>query len=73
MLATTDEAFSFSLIGGYIGVGEVLDELFPLIYDRRRYYKYQLLGGGNFLIFFDGWRQEILNEDPRQDRSARRA
>ena len=40
MLAAMDEAFSFGLIGGYIGAGEVLDELFPPIYDRRRYYKY---------------------------------
>ena len=48
MLATTDEAFSFSLISGYVGAGEVLDELFPPIYDRRRYCKYQLLGGGIF-------------------------
>ena len=34
MLAAMDEAFSFGLIGGYIGVGVVLDELFPPIYDR---------------------------------------
>ena len=34
MLAVTDEAFRFSLIGGYIDAGEVLDELFPLIYGR---------------------------------------
>ena len=40
MLAATDEAFSFCLIGGYVGTGEVLDELFPLIYDWRRYCKY---------------------------------
>ena len=46
MLAVTDEAFSFGLIGGHIGAGEVLDELFPLIYGRRGYCKYQLLGGG---------------------------
>ena len=46
MLAAMDEAFSFGLIGGYVGAGEVLDELFPPIYDRGRYYKYQLLGGG---------------------------
>ena len=46
MLATVNEAFSFSLVGGYVGAGEVLDELFPPIYDRRRYCKYQLLGGG---------------------------
>ena len=44
-----DEAFSFSLIGGYVSAGEALDELFPLIYDRQRYCKYQLLGGGGFL------------------------
>ena len=50
MLAATNEAFSFSLIGGYIGAGEILDELFPPIYDQRRYCKYQLLdGGGGFL------------------------
>ena len=76
MLATMDEAFSFGLIGGYVVTGEVLDELFPPIYDQRRYCKYQLLGGGNFLnflIFFNGWLQEILNEDPRWDHSARRA
>ena len=46
MLATTNEAFDFGLIGEYVRTGEVLDELFPPIYDRRRYYKYQLLGGG---------------------------
>ena len=46
MLAATDEAFSFDLVGGYVDAGEVLDELFPAIYDRRRYCKYQLLGGG---------------------------
>ena len=46
MLATMDEAFSFILIGGYVGAGEVLDELFPPIYGRSRYCKYQLLGGG---------------------------
>ena len=46
MLATTDEAFSFGLISGYVGAGEVLDELFPPIYGRRGYYKYQLLDGG---------------------------
>jgi len=44
MLAMTDEAFSFSLISGYVGAGEVLDELFPPIYGWRRYCKYQLLG-----------------------------
>ena len=49
MLAAVNEAFSFGLVDGYVGAGEVLDELFPLIYDRRRYYKYQLLGGGGFL------------------------
>ena len=49
MLAAMDEAFSFGLIGGYVGAGEVLDELFPLIYGRRRYCKYQLLGRGGFL------------------------
>ena len=46
MLAVMDEAFIFSLINGYVGAGEVLDELFPPIYDRRRYCKYQLLSGG---------------------------
>ena len=40
ILAMTDEAFSFSLISGYVGAGEVLDELFPPIYDQRRYCKY---------------------------------
>ena len=50
MLAATDEAFSFNLIDGYVSAGEVLDELFPPIYGRRRYCKYQLLGGvGGFL------------------------
>ena len=44
MLAAMDGAFSFDLIGGYIGASEVLDELFPP-YGRRRYCKYQLLGG----------------------------
>jgi hypothetical protein len=34
MLAAKDEAFSFSFIGGYVDAGEVLDELFPPIYDR---------------------------------------
>ena len=76
MLAVTDEAFSFSLIDGYINAGEVLDELFPPIYDQRRYCKYQLLGGGNFLnflLFLNRRRKEVLNEDPRQNRGARRA
>ena len=62
-----DEAFSFSVIGGYIGAGEVLDEPFPPIYDRQRYCKYQLLGEGNFLNFFlflNIWRKEVLNKDP---------
>ena len=45
MLAAMDEAFSFCLISGYVGAGEVLDELFAPIGDRRGYYKYQLLGG----------------------------
>ena len=46
MLDTIDEAFSFSLIGRYVNAGEILDELFPPIYSRRRHCKYQLLGGG---------------------------
>ena len=46
MLAATDKAFSFGLIGGYIGAGEVLDELFPPIHSRQRHCKYQLLGEG---------------------------
>ena len=46
MLAAMDEAFSFGLIGGYVDAGEVLDELFPPIYSRRRYCKYKLLSGG---------------------------
>ena len=46
MLASTDLEFGFSLVGGYFGAGEVLDELFPPIGGRRRYRKYQLLGGG---------------------------
>ena len=29
-----NEAFSFNLIGGYVGVGEVLDELFPPIHGQ---------------------------------------
>ena len=76
MLATMDEAFNFSLIGGYIDAGEVLDELFPLVSGRRRYYKYQLLGGGNFLnflLFLNRWRKEVLNEDPRWNHGMRRA
>ena len=76
MLAATDEAFSFSLIGRYISAGVVLDELFPPIYDRRRYCKYQLLGGGNFLnflLFLNRRRKEVLNEDPRRNRGVRRA
>ena len=40
MLAATDEAFNFGLIGGYVDAGEVLDELLPPIYDPQRYYKY---------------------------------
>ena len=32
MLALTDLAFGFSLIGGYVGAGEVLDELVPPIW-----------------------------------------
>ena len=62
-----DEAFSFGLIGGYVDAGEVLDELFTPIYDRRRYCKYQLLGGGNFLnflLFLNRRCKEVLNEDP---------
>ena len=46
MLGATDEAFSFGLIGWYVGASEVFDELFPPIYDRRRYCKYQLLDRG---------------------------
>ena len=71
-----DEAFSFSLIGGYVGAGEVLDELFPPIYDRRRYYKYQLLGGWdflNFLLFLNRRRKEVLNEDPWRNHGTRGA
>ena len=34
MLAAMDEVFSFSLIGGYVDAGEVLDELFPPIGSR---------------------------------------
>ena len=50
--------------------------MFPPIGGRRRYRKYQLLGGGiflNFLFFLNGWRQKILNEDPRRNRDARGA
>ena len=58
MLAATDEAFSFSLISRYVDAGEVLDELFPPIGGRRRYFKYQLLGGGisstSFSSLMDG-------------------
>ena len=64
MLAATDEAFSF----GLFGASELLDELFPPIYDRQRYCKYQLLGGGNFLnflLFLNRRHKEVLNEDPR--------
>ena len=63
MLASMDYVFSFSLVSGYIGASEVLDELLPPIGDRRRYCKYQLLGGGNFLnflIFFDGWLKALV-------------
>ena len=50
MLAAVNEAFSFGLVSGYVGAGEVLDELSPPIYGRRRYCEYQLLGrGGGFL------------------------
>ena len=76
MLAATDKAFSFGLIGGYVGAGKVLDKLFPPIYDRRRYCKYQLLGGGNFLNFLhflNRRHKEVLNEDPRRNHGARRA
>ena len=76
MLAMTDEAFSFGLIGRYVGAGEVLDELFPPIYDRQRYCKYQLLSGGNFLIFLlflNRRRKEVLDEDPRRNHGMRRA
>ena len=36
----------YELVYGYLGAGEVLDELLPPIGDRRRYHKYQLLGRG---------------------------
>ena len=68
MLAVMDEAFSFSLIDGYVGAGEVLDELLPPVGGRRRYCKYQLLSGGNFLnflLFLNRRHKEVLNEDPR--------
>ena len=67
MLAATDEAFSFDLVGGYVDAGEVLDELLLLVDGRRRYCKYQLLGKGNFLnflLFLNRRRKEVLNEDP---------
>ena len=76
MLAAMDEAFSFGLIGGYIGAGEVLDELFPAVGGRQRYCKYQLLDRGNFLnflLFLNRRHKEVLNEDPRQNRDMRRA
>ena len=76
MLAAANEAFGFGLVGGYVGAGEVLDELFPPIYDQRRYRKYQLLGRGDFpsfLLFLDRRRKVVLNEDPRWNRDARRA
>ena len=75
MLTATDEAFSFGLVGGYVGAGEVLDELFPPIYGRRRYCKYQLRDGRdilNFLLFLDRRRKEVLNEDPWWNHGARR-
>ena len=76
MLAAMVEAFSFNLISRYVGVGEVLDDLFPSIYGRRRYYKYQLLGGGdflNFLLFLNRRHKEVLNKNPRRNCGARRA
>ena len=76
MLAAMDEAFSFDLIDGYVGAGEVLDELFPPIYVRRRYCKYQLLGEGNFsyfLFFLNRWCKDVLNKDPRWNHGMRRA
>ena len=76
MLAAMDEAFSFGLINEYVGAGEVLDELFPPIYGWRRYYKYPLLSGRNFLnflLFLNKRRKEVLNENPRRNRGARRA
>ena len=58
MLAAVNEVFSFNLVDGYVSAGEVLDELFPPIYGRRRYCKYQLLGGGiswtSFSSLIDG-------------------
>ena len=72
MLAAMDELFSFGLVGGYVDAGEVLDELFPPIYGRRRYYKYQLLDRGdflNFLLFLNRWHKKVLNEDPRRNRA----
>ena len=76
MLAAANEAFSFVLVGGYVGAGEVLDELFPLVGGRRRYCKYQLLGGGNFLnflVFLNRRCKEVLNEDPQWNHGTRRA
>ena len=76
MLVAMDKAFSFGLIGGYVGAGQVLDELFPPIYGRRRYCKYQLRDGRdilNFLLFLDRWCKEVLNENPRQNHGERRA
>ena len=76
MLAVTNEAFSFGLVSGYVSAGEVLVELFPLIYDQQRYCKYQLLSGGNFLsflLFLNRRHKEVLNEDPRWNHGARRA
>ena len=34
MLASTNSAFSFSLVGGYVDAGEVLDEQFRLVGGR---------------------------------------
>ena len=71
MLTSANEAFSFGLIGEYFGAGEVFDELLPPVGGRRRYYKYQLLGGGdflNFLLFLNRQRNEVLNEDTRRNR-----
>ena len=76
MLASLDSTFGFNLVGGYVGAGEVLDELFPPIGGQQRYYKYQLLDGENFLhflLFLDGRHKEVLNEDPWWNRGARRA
>ena len=75
MLVAANEVFGFGLVSGYVDAGEVLDELFPPIGGRRRYCKYQLLGGGNFLnflLFLNRRRKEVLNKDPWWNRGARR-